>query len=408
VGDKLLVAAAERLARCVRGGDSVAKIDLDLAVPANAADAPEAGGPENSVARLGGDEFTILLDDLSEPEDAVRVARRILTELSRPYQLDGHEVVSTPSIGIVTSGPDHKTAEDLLRDADAAMYRAKTGGKARYAVFDATMHRAAMDRLHMESDLRRAIERDELLLHYQPIISLDDGGLVGFEALLRWRRAGQLVSPGEFIPVAEDMGLIIPIGEWVIEQACRQLAAWRAAHPAAAAGMTMSINLSRRQLGDGRLIPHIRRVLDQTRVGPASVRLEITESVIMDDLRAAGDILGRIKQTGVELSMDDFGTGYSSLICLHRFPIDVLKIDRGFLNGSADQRDVAAVVQAIVTLAHNLGMSVVAEGLERIEQVAFCQALDCDFAQGYVFARPMPADAAEQFLLSPVPLAASA
>jgi EAL domain-containing protein (putative c-di-GMP-specific phosphodiesterase class I) len=276
------------------------------------------------------------------------------------------------------------------------MYAAKAAGKNRYVCFDPAMHDAAVRRLRLESDLRRAVGRGELLLHYQPILSLESRQTVGFEALVRWNRDGTLVSPGEFIPVAEDTGLIVPIGAWVLREACRQLAAWNHARPDL--DLSMSVNLSRRQLADPGLVRCLLDVLRETGVRPASVKLEITESVVMEDGAAALATLHQLKRTGVQLSLDDFGTGYSSLSLLHEFPIDVLKIDRSFLSNLSRNRDTAAVVGAVITLAHNLDMKVVAEGIETPEHVAFLQAVDCDLAQGYLFARPLPAPAALAFL----------
>jgi diguanylate cyclase (GGDEF)-like protein/PAS domain S-box-containing protein len=385
-GDRLLVTVAARLAGCLRGTEGLL-----------------AGEGRAVVARLGGDEFTVLLDGIGGPADAARVAEQILAAVCRPVDFDGQEVTVTASVGVVAAGgSQYADAAEVLRDADVAMYKAKDSGRNRYAVFDAALRAAAVARLHLENDLRRAIGRPgELLLHYQPIVSLQTRELVGFEALVRWSRNGRLVSPAEFIPVAEETGLIVPLGQWVLEEACRQLAAWRAAHPAAAS-VTVSVNVSRRQLADAELVPHLQRVLAETRLDPSLIKLEITESVIMDDPEAAGEVLGRIKALGVRLSMDDFGTGYSSLSCLHRFPLDELKVDRSFILNLEDRRDAAAVVQAIVTLAHNLEMRVVAEGLEKPEQVAFLQAVDCDYGQGYLFAKPLPAVAAETLIIDGV------
>jgi diguanylate cyclase (GGDEF)-like protein/PAS domain S-box-containing protein len=389
-GDRLLVSVADRLRTCLRGVDAVAR---DASV--------------ESVARLGGDEFTVLLDELRGPEDAVRVAERIQAELAKPIDFEGHDIVSSASIGVTHGGPAYETAKDLLRDADAAMYRAKNAGRARHAVFDATMHEAAVERLRLESDLRRAVDREELLLQYQPVVSLVTRELLGFEALLRWRRAGgTAVNPAEFVAVAEDAGLIVPIGAWAVREACRQLADWNARHPNRPP-LSMSVNLSRKQLTDPGIVDHCRRVIQETGIAPACLKLEITESVIMEDPRTATHVLSLLKQLGVGLHIDDFGTGYSSLSCLHEFPLDGLKIDRAF-SFQSDKRDHAAIINAIINLAHNLGMTVIAEGIETSGQLALLQGLDCDCGQGYYFARPLDPDAADRLIAAGTTMALSA
>jgi predicted signal transduction protein with EAL and GGDEF domain len=396
-GDVLLKTVADRLRASLRTTDTLCRTGISE---------PDAGvraEAEHTVARMGGDEFTLLLEGLKHPTDAALIAERALSSLSQPMQVNGKEVMVTASIGIVNGSLSYNNAQELLRDADSAMYGAKMGGKARYIVFDSRMHSAAVSRINLEMDLRRAIERGELLLHYQPVVSLESRELRKFEALLRWNRgkaAGEpkLVSPADFISIAEETGLIIPIGGWVLSEACRQLAAWKRAHPSAAT-MTMAVNVSGRQLTDERFISHLRNVLRDTQLDPASIRLEITESVMMDERLDIIEKLTAIKQTGVSLSMDDFGTGYSSLSCLHRLPLDAVKIDRSFVASMEGGRHAAAVVQAVINLAHNLNMQVVAEGLERPEQVAFLQSLDCDLGQGYFFSKPMAAEQAEAFML---------
>jgi PAS domain S-box-containing protein len=390
-GDGLLVEMAERLQTCLRQSDSVARD------PAASPGPVPLQNEHDSVARLGGDEFTILLDDLADPGDAERVAERIQAELSRPVYFESHELFSSASIGVVHGSAAYASAKDLLRDADAAMYRAKTGGKARHAVFDSTMHAAAVARLRLESELRRALERRELVLQYQPIVSLTDGTTRGFEALLRWRREGRLVSPAEFIPVAEDTGLIVPIGAWVLAEACRQLAQWGHTHGAPAAALSVSVNLSRKQLADAGIVEHCRRALADHGLDASRLKLEITESVIMENGKATGEAVRALRELGVGLQIDDFGTGYSSLSCIHDFPLDCLKIDRSFATHAVD-RDRAAVLNAIVHLAHNLGMGVVAEGIETADQLTMLQGLDCDFGQGYLFAPPLDADVAVEFI----------
>lgn len=383
-GDKLLVTLSERLQKCLREGDTAV------------------------LARMGGDEFTVLLDDVGEYTDAVRVAERIQEAFSQPVDFDGHDISSTVSIGIVNGGAQYESARDLLRDADAAMYRAKAAGKARYAVFNAAVHQSAVDRLRMESDLRKALERHELILAYQPVMSLADRTLVGFEALVRWEHPVRgRIAPGDFIGVAEDMGLIVPIGQWVIEEACRQLAKWHERYPEQST-LSVAVNLSRKQLADAELVAHLKKVMAETHIAPSALKLEITESSIMEDVEAAEQVLRQIHSLGVSLHMDDFGTGYSSLSCLHQFPLDGLKIDRSFILNGTGRRDYVAVIQAIVALAHNLNMRVVAEGLETVEQVAMLQALESDYGQGYYFAPPLTPEAAEKYIRSQRQIAISA
>ncbi len=380
VGDKLLQVVAERLARTVRDTDAVAR-----------------EGSENTLARLGGDEFTVLLENLRDTSDAARVAQRIEDELSKPSQVDGHEIVTTVSIGIAPGHSNYVRAEDLLRDADAAMYRAKTSGKARYAIFDETLHEAAVGRLTLENDLRNALARGELLLHYQPIIALESGTTIGFEALLRWQHPQRgLIPPAQFIPIAEDIGVIVPIGKWVIAEACRQLRAWQTTYTQLP--LSVSVNVSRKQLVEPTLVPCVREALQMTGISPSNLKLEITQSVIMEDTERNCAVLQQIRDLGVHLDMDDFGTGYSSLSCLNRFPLDGLKIDRAFVHSIAARRSDMAVIHAILVLARNLGMRVVAEGVENLDQVALLLGLDCEQAQGFLFSRPLTAVDAGAFL----------
>ena len=383
-GDALLASVAERLSACV---------------------GPEAGNPtlgspaplETMVARMGGDEFTVLLSGLPDRAYPSAVARRVLDALDAPVDFQGQEMVASASIGLVIGDPVYGAAAEVLRDADAAMYKAKALGKNRFEVFDANLRDEAVARLRLESELRHALDRGELVLHFQPIVALADGALVGFEALVRWNHGGKLIGPVEFIPIAEDTGMIIPVGSWVLRAAMRQLADWRRAFPAQP--LTIAINVSRRQLVDPALATLVRQTLAETGVAPSAVKLEITESVMMDDPDAILSTLEALRATGVSLSMDDFGTGYSSLSCLHRFPIDQLKLDRSFIRNLQGRADAAAVISATVGLAHNLGMQVVAEGLETPDQIAFMQALDCDFGQGFWFARPLPLEQAEEMLV---------
>lgn len=352
----------------------------------------------DAAARLGGDEFVVLLDGINGLSGAIEVADRLLNTFAKPHSLGGHEVISTASIGIVTSDGVYDRPEELIRDADNAMYQAKASGRARYVVFDEQMHAKALQRLNLEKDMRRAIVLGQMRLVYQPIVALDNGRLMGFEALLRWEHP-ELgpVSPDQFIQIAEETGEIVAVGTWVLEQACRQLVAWKQNLPEAA-NLFVNVNISKRQVAQPDVVAKLTQIFRETGVHPGDIKLEITESVIMDDRHGITPVLDEIRSMGVQLAMDDFGTGHSSLSCLHSFPIDVLKIDREFIKNMEQRFEYSAVIQAIVTLAHTLGISVVAEGLETAEQVAQLQALECDHAQGYYFARPMPPKQAGEFI----------
>ena len=377
-GDRLIVEAARRLVRCLRH-------DTLLPLP------PGARSPgEDTLARLGGDEFTILLDDIREDSDAFRVAERLQAALQEPFVLDGHEVVTSASIGVVTNGSADgaDSVDALLRNADAAMYRAKANGRARAELFDTTMHAQAMARLRLEAELRRALEREEFRLVYQPIIELSSGGVAGFEALVRWQHPTRgLVSPMEFIPVAEECGLILPLGDWVLRTACAQLRAWQSAFPAAGR-MTMSVNIAARQFAQPDLLERVRRVLAETGLAASCLKLEITESAAMGNAARTQEVLQALHALGVRLSIDDFGTGYSSLSYLRRFPLQTLKIDRSFIDGMDREQESREIVRGIIALATTLGMDVVAEGAETAAQVEHLRELSCGFGQGYFFQRP--------------------
>jgi len=373
-GDQLLIGVARRLEAAMRPGDTV--------------------------SRLGGDEFTVLLDDLNDACEAEAVAGRLQRELSSAFNLGGHEVFTTVSIGIALGSPDYQRPEEILRDADTAMYRAKQLGKARYEVFDQAMHARAIDRLGLERDMRGAVERRELFLQFQPIVSLSNGSLRGFEALVRWRHPERgVIPPTKFIPIAEETGLIIPIGKWVLGEACRQMSRWqklaRGGGP-----LPMSVNLSGRQFLQSDLLEQVREVLSETGLDPRSLKLEITETVVMENIETATHTLEQLRALGVELSIDDFGTGYSSLSYLQRFPVSTLKIDRSFVSRMAESDGTAEIVRTITKLAQNLGMDVVAEGIETEGQRAQLSAFECEFGQGYYFSRPMDGEAAEAFLLN--------
>jgi diguanylate cyclase (GGDEF)-like protein/PAS domain S-box-containing protein len=381
-GDQLLRSIADRLETTVRSIDSVSR---------------EPG--QNTASRLGGDEFVILLTDLRSPQDAPLVAERVLIAISAPYKLGGLQVVCTASIGIVTSEYGHERAEDVLRDADTAMYEAKLAGRGRTAKFDESMRTRVQRKVDLESGIRRALDERQFLLHYQPIVSLQDGRIEGFEALVRWQHPLHgIISPGEFIPVAEETGLIIPLGEWVFHQACRQISTWstllgRDAIP------PMSINLSRAQLSIHNLPETLGEIARQAGVDPRIINLEVTESAIIADPRKAVKILNQIKELGFGVHMDDFGTGYSSLSSLHQFPIDVLKIDRSFVANLSRGSEFVAMVTAIIMLARSFDIAVIAEGVETIEQLRLLRSLNCQNAQGYFFARPMPPAEVPDYLL---------
>jgi len=415
VGDRLLIAIAGRLKTCLRNGDTV--------------------------ARLGGDEFSILLQNIQDRDDATYVADRVQTELSEPFHLNEYQVFSSASIGIVCSGlpptpsenlksslagdrginnmeTDVSTfyansvvphvqpqilydrPEELLRDADAAMYHAKASGKARHEVFDLSMHTRAVALLQLENDLRRALERQEFQLYYQPIICLTSGTISGFEALLRWYHPMRgVVSPADFMSVAEETKLIIPIGWWMVRSACRQMQQWHQQFPDNP-NLTVSVNLSNQQFKQPDLIDRIREILQQTQLNPRSLKLEITESVIMENAESSVAVLGELKSLEVQLYIDDFGTGYSSLSRLHTFPTDTLKIDQDFVNRMTEDEGNEAIVQTILILAGHLGMNVIAEGIETIEQLNLLRSLQCEYGQGYFFSKPVDSNTATMLVAS--------
>jgi diguanylate cyclase (GGDEF)-like protein/PAS domain S-box-containing protein len=362
-GDELLVGLAKRLSGCLRS--------------------------EDTVARLGGDEFALLLDDIGDARAAARMAERIREELRQPFNLGGHEVFSTASIGITFDPESDRRPEDLLRDADTALYRAKALGRDRHELFDEAMHSRAVAILKLETDLRHALERNELGLVYQPIVALQTGGTVGFEALVRWSHPERgLLFPDEFIPLAEETGLIVPLGQWVLREACGAARSWQ---EAARGGPPcfVSVNLSVREFSRADLVERVRKVLGEFGIPPSSLRLEITESLIMDDPEAAVARCRGLRELGVGIDIDDFGTGYSSLSYLRRFPVDALKIDRSFVSRMDEHTEDLEIVRAIVSLATTLHIGTVAEGVETPEQAEKLRSLGCELGQGYLFARPL-------------------
>ncbi len=369
LGDRLLIQLSRRLKTCVRTGDTI--------------------------ARFGGDEFIVLLDEMKDNSDAVRVSERIQQSLKTPFQIQGQEVFCTVSIGIALSTTGYEQAEEVVRDADTAMNRAKALGKARHEMFDRAMHTRSAQRLQVETDLRKALERNEFEVRYQAIVALEDQGLSGFEALIRWIHPKRgLVNPDEFISLAEETGLIINMDHWIMREACRQTVEWEKRY----GPLTISVNLSAKQFAQADLIERILESLAVTGLNPEHLKLEITESALMDNTDKAADIIAQLKSHKIKLGLDDFGTGYSSLSYLHRFPVDTLKIDRSFISRMDQAGENAAIIKTIVALAQNMDFQTVAEGIETDSQLASLKELDCRFGQGYLFSKPLTAVEAEKLL----------
>ena len=372
IGDKLLIAIAERLKSTLR--------------------------PNDIAARLGGDEFTFLINNIRDESDAVNVAERLQEKLSIPFMLDGYEVFTSASVGIIISDEIYRKPEDFLRDADAAMYRAKERGKARYEIFDRQMHIRNMNLLKVETDLRRALERDEFKVYYQPVISLETGNIQEFEALIRWEHPEYgLVSPNEFIGIAEETGLIIPIGEWILSEACRQTKIWHNQFPSANP-ISISVNLSAKQLMHPSLTSSVKDILVKTNFNPQYLKLEVTESTVMENSETALKVLTELSDAKIKISTDDFGTGYSSLSYLHLFPFDRIKIDRSFVSKMDADLKSEAIVRTILMLGRNLEINIVAEGIENEQQLWQLRSFGCQFGQGYLFSKPVTAEYAEKLL----------
>ncbi|MBF2022418.1 MAG: EAL domain-containing protein [Hydrococcus sp. C42_A2020_068] len=372
VGDGLLIAVSRILKGCTREADTV--------------------------ARLSGDEFAILLEDLKDFQDAIAVAERLLDKLTSPIHLEERKLFAGASIGIVFGATNYQNGTELLRDADIAMYRAKALGKGRYAVFDREMYAQTLHLSQIETDLRYALDRQEFLLYYQPIVSLATGKVTGFEALIRWQHPEKgLIYPGDFIAIAEETGLIVPIGEWVLREACQQLCIWQQKLPPASS-MYISVNLSSRQIKQFDFVDKLAKILSDTGLDGQNLRLELTETMLMDRGEKTIELLSGIKAQKIQLSIDDFGTGYSCLSYLHRFPIDALKIDRSFVSSIDAQGNNCEIVKTIITLAHSLGIKAIAEGVETSYQLAQLRNLGCDEAQGYFFSQPVNCHLAEALL----------
>jgi len=385
VGDELLLHIAKRLRANFRDTDTVGRSE----------NSPHSG--EDALARLGGDEFTVLLEDVRNASDAIRAAQRIQARLAVPFELSGQQIVVGASIGIAASAAAYSTADEVLRDAEIAMYRAKQLGKARCEVFDPAMQSTAVLRLQLETELRQAIENGELTVFYQPIVSLDTRKIIGFEALSRWLRLGRPVSPAQFIPIADETGLIVPINRILMRESCQQLLKWQS-QLQCDPPLTMSVNIAPRQFAETELATEIASVLKETGITPHTLNLEITETIAMEDADRALSLLTEIKSLGVRLSVDDFGTGYSSLSRLPRFPVDALKIDRVFIADMTTNQENYEIVRLIIALAHNIGLKVVAEGTEREEQVAELRRLGCESAQGFLYSPPVSEEVAFELL----------
>jgi Amt family ammonium transporter len=366
MGDALLVKIARRLEGCLR--------------------------PLDTVARLGGDEFGVILDDYENKHDVVQIAKRILEEISRPLFIGAHEVYSGASMGIVFVTSEYQRPEDILRDADIAMYRAKSLGRGRFKVFSRNMHENAVETMSLENDIRQGLARQEFSVAYQPIISLESGMITGVEALARWNHPTRgAISPTRFIPIAEESGLIVPLGKTILTRACQDMVSWHKLAPDKAP-LLLSVNMSPKQFFQPDLVDSVNYILAKTGLSPTYLKIEITESVILDNAKEVIHKLETFKKMGIRFSIDDFGTGYSSMAYLQKFPVDQLKIDQSFVRDMHINNDNLEIVRAIIRLAHSLRLNVVAEGVEQSVHKDLLSSMECDFGQGYFFSRPVSAE----------------
>jgi len=371
-GDELLVTISERLRACLRF--------------------------EDTLGRLGGDEFAILLEDLADESEATGVAERIIEQLRVPFTLSNYEVFVTPSIGIAFNGSGQESPEDILRDADVAMYWSKREGKARYQLFEPSIEAQSTERTRLEHDLRRALERDEFRLYYQPVVGVDSGRIMGMEALVRWEHPERgLVLPEKFVPLAEETGLIVPIGKWVLREACRQAKEWQERYPSEMPLM-VGVNLSARQLEHPGFVAEVEEALRDSRLDPRTLTLEITESAVVKDEERNIEAMRRLEALGIRFALDDFGTGYSALAYLRRLPVGLLKLDRSFLERVGEEAETEVLLSGVISIASGLGLYVLAEGVETPEQLALVKSLGCDLAQGYYFSEPLPNEALVEVL----------
>lgn len=378
-GDALLISIAKRLSACLRRADTVSR-------PCIREDEEIQHG-DTTLARPGGDEFVVLAEELHNASDAIRIAERIQERLARSFDVDGHEIFVTASIGIAFSSDSSGDPQGVLRDAEIAMYRAKSGGKARSEVFDQAMHDGALKRLQLETDMRKAVERSEFLVYYQPIVSLRDRRIVGFEALTRWQRPDKMVMPNDFIPLADETGIILSINRQLFPEACRQLHHWQQLFPSDPP-LYLSVNVSPKQFAQSDLAGQIGQLLQESSMDPRCIALEITETIAMADAERSAAVMAELKSLGVEIYIDDFGTGYSSLSRLQGFRVDTLKVDRAFVSRIDNDSETHEIVRIIVMLAHSLGLEVVAEGVETETQLNLLKELGCERAQGYLFSKP--------------------